>query len=294
METRSMTAFRMARLVAALGAACALALAAPAAAQAPQRDSLTLYELPDYRGASVTFYGDHAAIGSTGFADRAQSAQVIGTWRLCTGGGFRNQCQVLSGNVRNLGVYGLSRRVGSAQHLSKQAYAPAPRYEDAAPYQSPPYQPPSPYSAPPPVAQAYPLPPVRSSAGNEPYGAPTPGYAPPYDPRYDARPGYGVEPPQPYYGQPYPPPGGPAGGGAPGAVAPPVYGDSAVFFPNPTIRGMQVSATGMRSADDFCRSQGFGLSLYFDTGGPAAQTVDPDGRPTGAGPALRDVLCRRG
>jgi len=284
METRSMTAFRMVRPAAVLGAVCALTLAGPAAAQAPQRDSLTLYELPDYRGASVTFYGDHASVGNTGFADRAQSAQVIGTWRVCTGGGFRNQCEVLSGNVRNLAVYGLSRQVGSAQLLSGQPAAPAP-------YQSPPYQAPSAYS-PPPATQAYPLPPARPSGSYAPYGAPQSGF-PPYDPRYDARPGYGAQPTQPYYDQPYPPPGAPATGGAPGGVAPPVYGDSAVFFPHPTIRGMQVSATGMRSADDFCRSQGLGLSLYFDAGGPAAQTIDPDGRMAGAGPALRDVLCRR-
>ena len=36
--------------------------------------SLTFYDQPAYRGGSVTFDGDNANVGTTGFSSRAQSA----------------------------------------------------------------------------------------------------------------------------------------------------------------------------------------------------------------------------
>lgn len=288
-----MKAWWIARLAAPLGVlACAAAVAATAGAQ-PRRDSLTLYEYPDYRGASVTFYGDAPAVGSTGFADRAQSAQVIGSWRVCSGGGFRNRCEILSGNVRNLSSYGLAGQVGSAQRLSGAASAqlPAPpRYETPAPYTAPP-------ATYPPVAEAYPLGPARPYPGYQPpYSTP----AAPYEPGYsDARPGYGPEPYAPYpdYGPPAQdaPSGGYGrdyGGGAAESLE--LYnGQNSVFFPRPHIGGVDVSANGVRAADAFCRNQGLGVSLYFDTSRRAGRSLGPDGRFAGPGPVLSDVLCRR-
>jgi len=299
-----MTAFRTASRIAPIALMLGLAVAAGTASAQARRDSLTLYELPDYRGASVTFYGDNAAIGSTGFADRAQSAQIIGSWRLCTGGGYRNRCEVLSGNIRNLDQYGLSRQVGSAQRVSADAYAtPAPRYEAPPPTR---YEPPT----------AYPLPPAQPRTA-QPYGAPAEPYAPPYSaappytapqaysppqpytPGYsDARPGYG--PNDPYYD--YSPPaadapyGGPAPYGAPAfdtSGAGGVDGETTIFFPRPTLNGMDISALRPGAADSFCRSQGLGPSVYFDQSQRAPRSVGPDMRPAAAGPILRDVLCRR-
>lgn len=298
-----MPASRLARRAAPLavlllGLTAVAATSTPAGAQA-RRDSLTLYELPDYRGASVTFYGDNANVGSTGFANRAQSAQVIGAWRLCAGGGYRNRCETVSGNIRDLGQYGLSRQVGSAQRLSADAYAaPAPRYEEAAPTAR--YEPPAAYPLPP--AQARPAqarpgqpytPPAASPYGgpylDSPYQRPEP---PPYQPGYsDARPGYGAS--DPYYDYqppvaeaPYAPPYEAADTGA-------VNGQTAVFFPRPTLNGMDVSALRPGAADGFCRSQGLGPAVYFDQGQRNARSVGVDLRGAGPGPILRDVLCRR-
>jgi hypothetical protein len=127
-----------ARLVrSGLLAAALVAITLPAAAQSPRPYSLTLYDRPDYRGASVTFYGDHASVGSTGFADRARSAQVRGTWRVCEGGGYRNRCEVLDANVPDLATLGLDGRIGSAQLVlgptpaqaaAPSAYPPPPPY----------------------------------------------------------------------------------------------------------------------------------------------------------------------
>jgi hypothetical protein len=285
-----MTASRFARRAAPLAILLG-AVAVAGAAQAQARDSLTLYELPDYRGASVTFYSDNGAIGSTGFANRAQSAQVIGTWRLCAGAGFRNGCQTVSGNIRDLGRYGLNRQVGSAQRLPADAYAPAaPRY-DAPPAAR--YEPPAAYPLPP--AQPRPADPYAGSGYlDTPYSASTP---PPYEPGYsDARPGYGAA--DPYYD--YVPPAA----DAPYAPAPyaPSYdtagaggfdGQTAVFFPRPTVNGMEVSALRPGAADGFCRNQGLGPAVYFDQSQRGAPAYGVDPRRSAAGPVLRDVLCRR-
>lgn len=266
------------------------AAAAPSQAGAQaRRDSLTLYELPDYRGASVTFYGDNANIGSTGFTDRAQSAQVIGVWRLCTGGGYRNRCETVSGNIRDLGQYGLSRQVGSAQRLSPDPYAaPAPRYEEAPPPAR--YEPPTAYPLPP--AQPY-TPPAAAPYGGPYLDSPYPRTEPPpYQPGYsDARPGYG--PSDPYYD--YQPPAAEPPYAQPyeSAEVGPVSGQTAVFFPRPTLNGMDVSALRPGAADGFCRSQGLGPAVYFDRTQRTGRSVGVDLRSVGPGPVLRDVLCRR-
>jgi hypothetical protein len=270
-------------ILAASLAALAVAAAGAAGAQPPapgQREfSLTLYEQPDYRGASVTFYGDNANIGSTGFADRARSAQVRGTWRLCEGGGYRNRCEVLSANVRDLDAYGLSGRVGSAQLLGAadrayaddrrapygQPYPPAPYRDDDRGAARPPagYYPDQPYPEDDRGAPAYP-PALDAPRGS--YGAPSSPLPPPPDrgaDRYRAEEPDGIE------------------------------GATSVFFPRPTLRGWPVSAWRRGAADAFCRAQGLGPAIYFDQGGRAREALEPDGRRVGDGPVLRDVLCRR-
>jgi hypothetical protein len=280
-----MKAWNMARLAGPVGVlACVVAVAGSAGAQA-RRDSLTLYEFPDYRGASVTFYADAPQVGSTGFTDRAQSAQVIGTWRLCSGGGFRNHCEVLSSNVRNLAAFGLSRQVGSAQRLSGQAAAP------------PPYAPPA--TAYPRAPQPYPTPAEPYADYQRPYAG-QPG-APAYDERGPGPAGPGGYRPYPDYAPPaLNAPGRADGrdldrdygsGTAPGLEL--FEGQGSVFFPRPHVRGVEVSAVGVRAADVFCREQGLGAALYFDSSRRASRSIGPDGRMTGPGPVLGDVLCRQ-
>jgi hypothetical protein len=303
-----MTAFANAPrvgILAALVAAAAAGLALPAQAQAQRQFSLTLYDQPDYRGGSVTFYGDNANIGSTGFTARARSAQVRGEWRLCEGGGYRNRCEVLSANVRDLSAYGLAGRVGSAQLLSGSAAIDPPRSEPRYPgadrdtYG----QAPSPYPAPAYPDQRYAPPaPYAGPYGPAPYPADrserdASDYAPP---AVDAPPRGGpdrfADRDAPYAGAQAP---RGEGGYPPAPYASNDFGDdraegrTAVFFANPRLRGQEISAWSGRAADGFCRAQGLGTAIYFDQSQRARRAADLDGRPVGEGPVLRDVLCRR-
>ena len=61
-------------------------------------------------------------------------------------------------------------------------------------------------------------------------------------------------------------------------------GRGAVFFSHPTVRGREVPYWGQGAADRFCREQGLGPAVYSDQ--EPGSTI--------SGPALRDVLCRRG
>lgn len=262
-----MTVFAVAARAGLLAASCASLMAsAPALAAVQPAFSLTLYDQPDYRGGSVTFYGDNANIGSTGFASRARSAQIRGTWRLCEGGGYRNRCEVLSSNIRDLDALGFGGRVGSAQRLSGAA-APAPL-----PYAQP--SAPAPYASRP--YEAYPadLPP----AVDAPLAAPGlfgRAYGPPA----------AAAPPAPYAQAPFV-------SNAYGSD--PAPGSTSVFFPAPTLRGADISAwTPRGAADGFCRTQGLGAAIYFDRSQTLPRAVDIEGRPVGQGPVLRDVLCRR-
>lgn len=296
-----MTTFADARRAAMLGALLAGGLAlqahAPEAhAQDGRPRSLTLYDQPDYRGASVTFFADNANIGSTGFSNRARSAQVRGTWRLCEGGGYRNRCEVMSANVRDLDAYGLAGRIGSAQLLEGAAAVPPQRFGRPEPA---PYGAPGPYAAQPayPPYSAYPTPyPAR------PY-EPAPSDAPAAVDRPSGAPGrLGRLPPPPYAPPPaaapapYPaPPSGPASlpYDPAGYGAAPVPGDTAVFFPAPEMRGYAISAASGQAADAFCRSQGLGGAVYFDRARRQPRAMDMTGRVVGEGPVLGDVLCRR-
>jgi beta/gamma crystallin len=77
------------------------------------RPRLVLYDRARYRGASRAL--DNASGGLGGFGNRAQSAQVIGTWELCDGASFSGRCVTVSQNVPNLGSLGMNNRVSSAR-----------------------------------------------------------------------------------------------------------------------------------------------------------------------------------
>jgi len=87
-------------------------------------------------------------------------------------------------------------------------------------------------------------------------------------------------------------PGGPGPGfpGGPGSRG--VDGATTVFFPRPTLGGVDVAAGG-RAADMYCRRQSLGTAVWFDSSQRANQAVGPDGQLIGRTDVLRDLLCRK-
>lgn len=69
-------------------------------------------------------------------------------------------------------------------------------------------------------------------------------------------------------------------------------GNRTVFFPRPTVRGLDLAAGG-RNADTFCRRQGLGDAVWFDDSERARQAIGPEGQITGRSPVIRDLLCRK-
>lgn len=69
-------------------------------------------------------------------------------------------------------------------------------------------------------------------------------------------------------------------------------GARTVFFPRPTVGGVDVAA-GDRGANVFCRRQGLGPAVWYDSSETARQAVGPDGRFVGRSTVLRDLLCRK-
>jgi hypothetical protein len=91
-------------------------------------------------------------------------------------------------------------------------------------------------------------------------------------------------------------PGGPGGGGYPGGGwqggSRGVDGARTVFFARPTVRGVDVAA-GDRGANAFCRGQGLGGAVWFDSSDRASQAIGPDGELVGRSSVIRDLLCRK-
>jgi hypothetical protein len=86
-------------------------------------------------------------------------------------------------------------------------------------------------------------------------------------------------------------PGGPGGGGWQGGSRG-VDGARTVFFARPTVRGVDVAA-GERGANAFCRGQGLGGAVWFDSSDRASQAIGPDGELVGRSSVIRDLLCRK-
>jgi len=87
--------------------------------------------------------------------------------------------------------------------------------------------------------------------------------------------------------------GGPGGGyGRPDRDARGVEGTATVFFARPTINGTDVAA-GDRAANGYCRRQGLGEAVFFDSSTRAGQAVTPDGQFIGRSTVIRDLLCRK-
>lgn len=248
------TAF--ATLAAALVAGASLMAAHQAAAQS--EPSITLYDQPNYRGGSATFYRSAGNLDDTRFNDRAMSAQVRGAWRVCENASLKGRCEVLTGNIPDLNARGFGGMISSLEPVGAPAYgrggpAPPPPYADNGRYPDDRYN-----------DSRYPD--DRYPGGRD------------RDDRYsDNR-----YPDNRYPNSP--PPNFDNNG---------VQGRSTVFFARPSMRGSDVAATRARAADEFCRRLGLGGAVFFDQSEQSSRAVDLDGRYVGGAPVLRDVLCRR-
>ncbi|WP_397416341.1 beta/gamma crystallin-related protein [Phenylobacterium sp.] len=186
--------------------------ASPLAAQPYRGGGATLYELPDFKGRSVTITGPEDDLGRWRFNDRAQSARFEGRWRICEHDNMKGRCAEVSGGVPDLTAFGL---FGQMSSLSPVGYRP--------------------------------------DRPDRPYGG---------------------------------------GGGFRPGDARGVEGVRTVFFPRPSVNGVDVAA-GDRGADTFCRSQGLGRAVWYDSSERAREAIGPDGEYVGRSSVLRDLLCRR-
>lgn len=86
---------------------------------------------------------------------------------------------------------------------------------------------------------------------------------------------------------------GPTGGwDRPGRESRGVEGARTVFFVRPTVDGLDLAA-GDTGADRFCRRQGLGRAVWFDSSERAREALGPDGQIVGRTTVIRDLLCRR-
>lgn len=113
-----MTRLGAAMLALSLTAAAAL----PADAQNRDRDrrpigepAITLYELPNFEGRSMAFYFDAPDLADQKFNDRARSARIEGSWRLCQDSKFRGRCEPFADDVRDFAAFGFSGQISSLQ-----------------------------------------------------------------------------------------------------------------------------------------------------------------------------------
>jgi hypothetical protein len=83
----------------------------------PQPVRLVVYDRERYRGGARTIDNPQSGLGD--FGNRAQSAQVVGTWQLCDGPNFTGRCVTVSQNVPNLSTYGMNNRLLSARPLGR-------------------------------------------------------------------------------------------------------------------------------------------------------------------------------
>lgn len=117
----------MKTLIAATVALAALAGTALAADGARGRGpGITLYEGPNYQGPSRNFAGDVENMAQQGFNDRAQSARVVGRWRICEDARLRGRCAEVSGDIPNLAALRMSVAISSIQYVGQIGAGPRP------------------------------------------------------------------------------------------------------------------------------------------------------------------------
>ncbi|MBS0409848.1 MAG: beta/gamma crystallin family protein [Proteobacteria bacterium] len=245
--------------------------------------SATLYELPNFQGRSITVYRGADNLQANNFNDMARSAHFDGDWTVCSDANLRGNCQTLSGDVPNLDRYGLGRMVSSLRQGADYGASAGGGYgrnpgadrdddrgDDRGGY-----------------GGAY---------GGDRGRGDDRGYG---DNRGDGDDrGYGDN-----RGTTGPAPGPVIGGGYGddrggygdtrwnGAGG--VPGRSVVFFPRPRSNGQDIAAYDRSAADWFCRRQGLGSAVYYDTSYKGRAFRFNGGGLSINAPVLRDVVCRR-
>jgi hypothetical protein len=87
----------------------------PAMAQTADVGSITLYELPAYLGRSVRITSATSNLATVGFANRAQSARVQGSWEVCPETAYKGSCQTLTASAKVLQLLGLGGKIASVR-----------------------------------------------------------------------------------------------------------------------------------------------------------------------------------
>jgi hypothetical protein len=114
----------------AMAAATLAGFALPSTAQErrqPRRTGepiVTLYELPNFEGRSMSFYADTSNLADQGFNDRARSARIEGSWRLCGDKNYRGRCEPFAADVRDFGPYGFTNQISSLQQVGGRVGRP--------------------------------------------------------------------------------------------------------------------------------------------------------------------------
>lgn len=261
----------------ALAGVCAAALAAAVSAQAQPTGGAraTLYELPNFQGRSITIVRSNDNLANSGFNDRAQSAHFDGDWTVCSDADFRGNCQTLSGDVANLNRYGLGNQLSSLQQASPGGYGangygrdPGDRGDRSGDHGDRG------------DGGAY----AQDDRGYPGGGGGDHGYQGPGDRGLGGDRGYTNG-----FG-----PGGDMGRGGDWARAGGTPGRSVVFFARPQNDGQDIAAFDRTAADWFCRRQGLGAAVYYDTSFHSNRSWRFNGGPFAVNaPVLRDVVCRK-
>lgn len=76
---------------------------------------VTLYEQPGFQGRSMSFYADASNLADQKFNDRARSARIEGSWRLCEEKNFRGRCEPFADDIENLGEFDFNNTISSLQ-----------------------------------------------------------------------------------------------------------------------------------------------------------------------------------
>jgi hypothetical protein len=253
-----------------------------------------LFEQPNFQGRSVTIVEGSPNLGDGSLAARAMSARFEGDWTVCDAPDLDGRCVSARGDVADLAQIGIRRIVSLGDDTPNAAQSDTRREADAATTDA---NAPSERS----ISEAADDEQVPGARAGGRYGS----YdnAPPAPPTAAAQP-VGPAPAVMAQAAEAPPaaalaatatqgaprdPGGmqqvaftpaPAAGPSANAVAQAVQSDAgpaAVFFAKPMRGAAEVPIDAQGPANQFCRDQGLGPAVYFDT----------DGR------VLRDVVCRR-
>lgn len=83
------------------------------------RQSITVYQDSNFRGASQRFDGEIANLGNSGLNDQISSMELRGSWEVCTDAYFRGRCQTFTSDIRNLSGVAMNDRISSLRPVRR-------------------------------------------------------------------------------------------------------------------------------------------------------------------------------